>query len=70
MHSSHALRAGVGSHHARLGMSKATAGGLGTLTLLASGIGGVCFRLHRRRMEKRALMLSILTYRYVLSRPD
>src|ERR1700682_3235731 len=46
-----------------LGMSKATAGGLGTLTLLASGIGGVFFGLIADRIgRKRALMLSILTY--------
>ena len=46
-----------------LGMSKATAGGLGTLTLLASGIGGVlCGFIADRIGRKRALMLSILTY--------
>ena len=46
-----------------LGMSKATAGGLGTLTLLASGIGGVSFGFIADRIgRKRALMLSILTY--------
>jgi MFS family permease len=46
-----------------LGMSKATAGGLGTLTLLASGIGGVLFGFIADRLgRKRALMLSILTY--------
>src|SRR5712671_1233780 len=46
-----------------LGMSKATAGGLGTLTLLASGIGGVLFGFIADRIgRKRALMLSILTY--------
>ena len=46
-----------------LGMSKATAGGLGTLTLLASGIGGVFFGFIADRIgRKRALMLSILTY--------
>src|SRR5437667_7191516 len=46
-----------------LGMSKATAGGLGTLTLLASGIGGIFFGfIADRIVRKRALMLSILTY--------
>jgi MFS family permease len=46
-----------------LGMSKGTAGGLGTLTLLASGIGGVLFGFIADRIgRKRALMLSILTY--------
>jgi MFS family permease len=46
-----------------LGMSKATAGGLGTLTLLASGIGGLLFGFIADRIgRKRALMLSILTY--------
>src|SRR5437867_3357669 len=46
-----------------LGMSKTTAGGLGTLTLLASGIGGVFFGFIADRIgRKRALMLSILTY--------
>jgi MFS family permease len=46
-----------------LGMSKATAGGLGTLTLLASGIGGVFFGFIADRIgRKRALMLSILGY--------
>jgi len=46
-----------------LGMSKATAGLLNTLTLLASGIGGVMFGLVADRIGRtRALMLSILTY--------
>ena len=46
-----------------LGMSKTTAGSLGTLTLLASGIGGVLFGgLADRIGRKRALMASILTY--------
>ena len=46
-----------------LGMSKATSGLLYTLTLLASGIGGVFFGLLADRIgRKRALMLSILTY--------
>lgn len=46
-----------------LGMSKTTAGSLGTLTLLASGIGGVLFGLVADRIgRKRALMASILTY--------
>jgi MFS family permease len=46
-----------------LGMSKATSGLLYTLTLLASGMGGVLFgSLADRIGRKRALMLSILTY--------
>jgi len=46
-----------------LGMSKTTAGSLGTLTLLASGIGGVLFGFLADRIgRKRALMASILTY--------
>jgi len=46
-----------------LGMSKTTAGSLGTLTLLASGIGGVLFGLFADRIgRKHALMASILTY--------
>src|SRR5712675_2189464 len=46
-----------------LGMSKSTAGLLYTLTLLASGIGGVGFGFLADRIgRKRALMLSILTY--------
>jgi len=46
-----------------LGMSKATSGLLYTLTLLASGIGGVFFGYIADRIgRKRALMLSILTY--------
>src|ERR1700758_821144 len=46
-----------------LGMSKATSGFLATLTLLASGIGGVFFGFVADRIgRKRALMLSILTY--------
>src|SRR5436190_8784289 len=46
-----------------LGMSKPTAGLLGTLTLLASGIGGVLFGFLADRIGRtRALMLSILTY--------
>jgi MFS family permease len=45
------------------GMSKTTAGLLGTLTLLASGLGGVMFGFLADRMgRKRALMASILTY--------
>jgi len=45
------------------GMSKATSGLLNTLTLLASGIGGVCFGFVADRIgRKRALMLSMLTY--------
>ncbi|MGC1226879.1 MAG: MFS transporter, partial [Candidatus Sulfotelmatobacter sp.] len=46
-----------------LGMSKTAAGLLGTLTLLASGLGGVLFGFFADRMgRKRALMASILTY--------
>src|SRR3979411_3201665 len=46
-----------------LGMSKATSGLLYTLTLLASGMGGVFFGFLADRVgRKRALMLSILTY--------
>jgi MFS family permease len=46
-----------------LGMSKTVAGSLGTLTLLASGIGGVLFGFVADRIgRKRALMASILTY--------
>ncbi len=45
------------------GMSKATSGLLYTLTLLASGMGGVLFGFLADRIgRKRALMLSILTY--------
>src|SRR5258707_13272123 len=45
------------------GMSKTVSGLLGTLTLLASGIGGVAFGFFADRVgRKRALMLSILTY--------
>lgn len=46
-----------------LGMTKGTAGLLNSLTLLASGIGGVGFGFIADRIgRKRALMLSILTY--------
>ncbi len=46
-----------------LGMSKTAAGSLGTLTLLASGIGGMLFGLLADRIgRKQALMASILTY--------
>src|SRR5437868_14488301 len=46
-----------------LGMSKAVAGSLGSLTLLASGIGGVAFGFLADRVGRtRALMGSILTY--------
>lgn len=46
-----------------LGMSKTTAGSLGTLTLLASGIGGVVFGFAADRIgRKQALTMSILTY--------
>jgi MFS family permease len=46
-----------------LGMTKSTGGLLNTLTLLASGIGGVSFGFLADRIgRKRALMLSIVTY--------
>src|SRR5215470_17449511 len=46
-----------------LGMTKPTAGLLNTLTLLASGMGGVLFGYIADRIgRKRALMLSIVTY--------
>src|SRR3954451_14514513 len=46
-----------------LGMTKGMAGLLNTLTLLASGIGGILFGFIADRVgRKRALMLSILTY--------
>lgn len=46
-----------------LSMSKATSGFLATLTLLASGIGGILFGFIADQIgRKRALMLSILTY--------
>jgi MFS family permease len=46
-----------------LGMSKTVAGTLGTLTLLASGIGGILFGFLADRIgRKQALMASILTY--------
>ena len=46
-----------------LGISKTTAGALGTLTLLASGIGGVIFGFIADSIgRKRALMASIFTY--------
>ncbi len=46
-----------------LGMTKGMAGLLNTLTLLASGLGGVMFGFIADRLgRKRALMLSILTY--------
>jgi MFS family permease len=46
-----------------LGMSKTVAGSLGTLTLLASGIGGILFGFLADRIgRKHALMASILTY--------
>src|SRR5690348_218843 len=45
------------------GISKSTAGKLATLTLPASGIGGVLFGWVADRIgRRRALMLSILTY--------
>ncbi|MFB3815119.1 MAG: MFS transporter [Terriglobales bacterium] len=46
-----------------LGMTKATAGLLNTLTLLASGLGGILFGLIADRIGRtRALIMSILTY--------
>lgn len=46
-----------------LGMSKTAAGWLGTLTLLASGIGGVLFGFLADQIgRKQALMASIITY--------
>ena len=46
-----------------LGMDKPTAGLLNTLTLIASGLGGLMFGFLADRLgRKRALMLSILTY--------
>src|SRR5437868_10331736 len=46
-----------------LGMTKGMAGLLNSLTLLASGVGGVAFGFIADRVgRKRALMLSILTY--------
>ncbi|MFZ0863277.1 MAG: MFS transporter [Candidatus Sulfotelmatobacter sp.] len=46
-----------------LGMTKTVAGTLGTLTLMASGIGGVLFGFLADRIgRKQALMASILTY--------
>src|SRR5262252_2712204 len=46
-----------------LGMTKATAGLLNSLSLVASGIGGVGFGFIADRIgRKRALMLSIVTY--------
>src|SRR5689334_18802886 len=46
-----------------LGMTKGTAGLLNTLTLLASGVGGILFGFIADRIgRKRALMASILTY--------
>ncbi|HUA16961.1 MAG TPA: MFS transporter [Verrucomicrobiae bacterium] len=46
-----------------LGMSKTVAGSLGTITLLASGIGGVLFGFVADRIgRKQALMGSIATY--------
>src|ERR1700692_4370522 len=46
-----------------LGMTKTVAGTLGTLTLLASGIGGGLFVFLAARIgRKQALMASILTY--------
>lgn len=46
-----------------LGMSKTVAGSLGTITLLASGIGGLLFGFLADRVgRKHALMASIATY--------
>lgn len=58
------LYAMVLSHLMRdLGMTKGTAGLLNTLTLLASGLGGILFGFIADRIgRKRALMASILTY--------
>src|SRR5215471_176713 len=48
---------------AEFGISKATAGKIATLTLLASGVGGVLFGWIADRIGRtKALMLSILTY--------
>src|SRR5712691_5284616 len=48
---------------ADFGITKATAGKIATLTLLASGIGGVFFGFIADRIGRtKALMLSILTY--------
>src|SRR6516164_6517169 len=60
----YALRSGPHTYIMRdLGMIKAVSGFLATLTLLASGIGGVLFGFIADRIgRKRALMLSILTY--------
>src|SRR5438445_11839071 len=44
-----------------LGMSKATAGGLGTLTLLASGIGGVFFGFIAVRIGRKGGLLFSIT---------
>src|SRR5215472_19209817 len=53
----------ISSLVAHFGISKSTAGKLATLTLLASGIGGVLFGWVADRIgRRRALMLSILTY--------
>src|SRR6185295_19558998 len=46
-----------------LGMGKATAGGLNSLTLLASALGGIAFGFVADRVGRtRALMVSILVY--------
>jgi MFS family permease len=46
-----------------LGMGKATAGALNSLTLLASALGGILFGFYADRVGRtRALMLSILVY--------
>jgi MFS family permease len=48
---------------AEFGITKATAGKIATLTLLASGVGGVLFGWIADRIGRtKALMLSILTY--------
>src|SRR5437867_11171950 len=45
-----------------LGMSKALAGSLGSLTLLACGIGSVAFAFLAGRIRRpRALMMTVLT---------
>ena len=59
----HAVFSRPGQLMRDLAMSKTTAGSLGTLTLLASGIGGMLFGFLADRIgRKRALMASILTY--------
>jgi len=45
--------AGVGSHHSRPGHEQSDSRGLGTLTLLASGIGGVLFGFIADRIGRK-----------------